>query len=896
MPHVTRAVRAGLAAALIALALMPVPGSASDEGDGPRGPTATALGHLRRNAARLGVGETDLATLGVTSRYASRHTGVTHVNVQQRHRGLEVFGAHATVSVEPGGGVLFVGDSFVSGLGDDASGAALLEPTDAVAAAAAALGLPNPSDLTVRGRIEGRARRTVVSGGGISERPIPVRLGWQPTAGGLRLAWQLVIDDATDVHLWNATVDAATGELLAVDDWTSDAAPEPVDEGSSYRVFAHPKESPSDGGRTLVTNPADAAGSPFGWHDTSGAAGAEFTVTRGNNVHAYTDRDNNNAPDPGGDPDGGPGLAFDFQADLGEHPQTYTDAAVANLFYWNNLFHDVLYRYGFDEPSGNFQVNNYGRGGVGGDDVQAEAADGGGQNNANFSTPAQDGGRPRMQMYLWPGAQFGLPNAVTIDAGPGAGTYPAQYARFTPAPTSAGISGDIVLAGGVLNDGCLPYSVAPGAIVVAENSITCNFRTKVANAEEAGAGALIVAHNATGTPPVMSGSMDPPASIPAVAVSQADGAAIKAGLPATGSVHKRAEHPAMRDGDFEAGIIIHEYGHGVSNRLTGGPTTNCLSGQEQMGEGWSDYFAITTLLDPTLDDPEGPRGMGPYALFQDSRQGGGIRPRPYSRNMEIQPGTYDGIKTGGWFNGTSLSQPHGIGHMWATVLWDMTWDLIDRHGFNANVYEPWDTGGNNLALQLVVDGLKIQGCGPGFVVGRDAIIAADQALTGGENACTVWAAFARRGLGYSAVQGTTSRNDNMEAFDTHPDCRSGFASPIADPPALNTVEAGRTLPLRFSIGGDQGLDILASNSPYSRQVDCLTLATVTPGSTFTTPRPIPVPATPPGKAGLSYNAGADRYQYTWKTLGDWSDTCREFVLTLDDGRQHRAYFRFVTTL
>ena len=90
-----------------------------------------------------------------------------------------------------------------------------------------------------------------------------------------------------------------------------------------------------------------------------------------------------------------------------------------------------------------------------------------------------------------------------------------------------------------------------------------------------------------------------------------------------------------RDGDIENGIIFHEYGHGLSNRLTGGPAVNCLSGNEQAGEGWSDYIAISTMLDPTLDDPAGPRGMGPYALFQPNRQGNGIRPRPYTRNMAI---------------------------------------------------------------------------------------------------------------------------------------------------------------------------------------------------------------------------------------------------------------------
>ena len=63
---------------------------------------------------------------------------------------------------------------------------------------------------------------------------------------------------------------------------------------------------------------------------------------------------------------------------------------MTNLFYWNNLFHDVLYRYGFDEASGNFQANNYGRGGLGGDYVRAEAADGAGTNNANFTVNVLD--------------------------------------------------------------------------------------------------------------------------------------------------------------------------------------------------------------------------------------------------------------------------------------------------------------------------------------------------------------------------------------------------------------------------------------------------------------------------------------------------------------------------
>ena len=182
---------------------------------------------------------------------------------------------------------------------------------------------------------------------------------------------------------------------------------------------------------------------------------------------------------------------------------------------------------------------------------------------------------------------------------------------------------------------------------------------------------------------------------------------------------KHPSHPGIRDGDLENGIIAHEYAHGLSSRLTGGVGNSCLGGNEQAGEGWSDYIALTLLLDPALDNPDQPRGMGPYALFQPDRHGAGIRPRPYSRDMNIQPFTYDSIKTNGWLNNTSLALPHGLGHGWASVLWDMNWDLIDKYGFNRDLYAAWNTGGNNRAFQYVVDGLKMQGCNPTLVDGRN---------------------------------------------------------------------------------------------------------------------------------------------------------------------------------
>ncbi|MGH7357525.1 MAG: M36 family metallopeptidase, partial [Candidatus Rokuibacteriota bacterium] len=644
-----------------------------------------------------------------------------------------------------------------------------------------------------------------------------------------------------------------------------------------------------------------------------------FTITRGNNNHAYLDQDDDEAMDFGGSPDGGLGLDFDFPVDFSQHAQAYREAVTTNLFYGCNIIHDVLYRYGFDEASGNFQANNYGRGGQEGDYVRCEAADGSGTNNANFSTPDEDPGdppgTPRMQMFLWPGNAFGRQNQVVVD---GVGEFGAGWSRFGPPASPAGISGPIVLVNdgvatppvGTVNDGCEPYGPLPaGAIAVVDRANeppeppedpppVCSFLEQVHNAEAAGAAAVVIANNTgSSNPPTLEGDMTAaPPGIPAVSVSTADGAALKAVLPGTGTVRKHPDHPGIRDGDFDTGIIFHEYGHGVSNRLTGGPTENCLGGSERGSEGWSDYYAISLLLNPELDDPEGTRGLVPYVLFEPDRTADGLRPAPYSRNMTNQPFTYDSIKSNAWLGGSSLSVPHGVGHGWAAILWDMTWDLINKHGFNPNVYEAWNTGGNNRAIQYVTEGLKLQGCFPGLVTSRSAIIAAGDELSEGEDTCMLWASFSRRGLGFSAVQGTSAdRNDNSEAFDTHPDCRRGFQKQ-ADVPygTLIREHAGSTVPLKFTADGYTGLDVLKdSGSPFSRKVDCSTLQVPSqPEAVTITPREFPIAAASPGnRPPLTVNANGV-YQFNWKTEGEWRGTCREFVLTRDDGKQHRAFFRF----
>jgi extracellular elastinolytic metalloproteinase len=931
-----------LAALIAAAALVLAPSSLSASDSGAADDAlARALAYVGEHPGALGVTSADVSDLYATSTVRSAHSGVTHVNLNQRFQGLEVFGGHSTVNVAADGRIVFAAGSFVRNLRDAGPAEAELDAVAAVEAAADALGLAEPRNLRL---LDESGEEAVVSAGGISHGSIPARLGWQATAGGLRLAWQVTIDDSSAAHLWNAAVDARTGKLLDSADWTSHDSieslattlarsessvastsvpfpPNPVLDGSSYRVYQLPTESPNDRDRANVQNPADGLASPFGWHDTDGATGAEFTITRGNNAHAYLDQDDNEQQDFGGSPDGGAGLDFDFPIDLAEHAQFYRDAVVANLFYTCNAFHDILYRYGFDEAAGNFQANNYGRGGLGGDYVRCEAQDGSGTNNANFSTPTEPTpgtGVPRMQMYLWPGSTttFGLQNQVSIV---GVGDFGAGWARFGPPATNAGVSGQLVLVNdgvatgpvGTATDGCESLVGFPaGAIAVIDRANTpppppnnqppvCTFLQQTMNAQAAGAVAVVIVNNTEGNAPTMGGTFTAAGpTIPAVSVTQTDGVAIKAALPAAGTVRKTPGRPGIRDGDIENGIIFHEYGHGLSIRLTGGPAVNCLSGNEQAGEGWSDYIAISTMLDPTLDDPQGPRGMGPYALFQPNRQGNGIRPRPYSRNMQIQPFTYDSIKTNGWLPNaqgepTSLALPHGLGHGWAATLWDATWDLVDKHGFNPNVYEDWDTGGNNRAIQYVVDGLKLQGCGPGLVVARQAIITAADVLES-DDECTLWAAFSRRGLGFSAVQGTTNRDDNTEAFDTHPACRRGFQSPVTQPyGALNEVDAGDAVPLRFTADGYRRLDVLKdSGSPFSRKVDCSTLQVPSETPPFITPRERPAATVTAGGSPLTVSAQGV-FVYPWKTLEEWAGTCRELVLTRDDGRQHRAFFRFI---
>jgi extracellular elastinolytic metalloproteinase len=190
---------------------------------------------------------------------------------------------------------------------------------------------------------------------------------------------------------------------------------------------------------------------------------------------------------------------------------------------------------------------------------------------------------------------------------------------------------------------------------------------------------------------------------------------------------------------------------------------------EQMGEGWSDFFGLMMTIKPG-DVGAQPTGVGTYVTNQ-SIDGIGIRPAPYSTDFALNNYTY--AET----NNSGLSMPHGIGFVWCSMLWDLNWALIDSVGFDPNLKT--GTGGNNIAMALVIEGLKLTACNPGFVDGREAILQADELLYGGAHACTIWKVFARRGLGFSADQGDPmSRSDQTEAFDLPPSCLPGSGAGI----------------------------------------------------------------------------------------------------------------------
>ncbi len=609
-----------------------------------------AMRFLNENSDALGVTATDLANAVVTNQYTSGHNGVTHIYMAQEVDGLRVLNTSLHIHIARDGSVIRAGAAFIHDGGDKVDSRFAISAKVATEAGAKCLGYTGTAAMIqqIQGAV-GEDFETQFEAA-FAVDVIKTKRAYLPIGPDqLRAVWVMDVPEADDVK--RVFVDATVGYVIETqsslieDSFLAPDTPAemPLDQdpgpslfagkkgdGPRYEVFPPPYEYPTDGPRVIVSSPANPTASPSGWHSNNGDATESSTKTKGNNVDAYLDRDNNRVGDF--NVDGGETLDFsgqlvDLNLNLG--PDQNGAPALVNLFFWTNYLHDILFLYGFDEAAGNYQHVNNGTQGAAGDLVVARAqaeANVPRLNNANFLvTP--DGTRAIMNMYVW-------------------------------------------------------NSTVP-----------------------------------------------------------------------------------RRDGSFSNMIIAHEYAHGLSTRLVGGPAdSNCLRNAEQMGEGWSDFIGLVLTAKAT-DTRTMSRGVGTYVMGE-GEDGQGIRPAPYTTDMAVNSATYEDVAT--------AVIPHGVGFIWATMLWDLYWDLVDAHGFNPDLTAGWETGGNILALQLVIDGLKMQGCSPGFIDGRDAILSADRNLTGGANQCLIWEAFARRGLGFAADQGFSGNTrDGFASYELPETCIQG---------------------------------------------------------------------------------------------------------------------------
>ena len=680
----------------------------------------TAMRLVNTSKTTLGLSTEDLNNVMISSTYYDNASGIRMVYLQQTHLGIPVYNQMLVLAYKD--------DKLVSnaGLFNHSMGKLVNVKTGIPSLSAAAAVQSALSDRNLRAtqmavviNTKDNGRKIEFSNMGVSRENITAQLIWAPTenANNYHLAWQVYIIPKATSDYWMLSVDAIDNRILGIDNYTDyDNWGKPEINGSlkypafafglsaslqgnksfdfkkatdhpkiittaSYRVIPFPAEAPSfaNGAHTLLTDPWLAApgnATTLKWN--TGLAGADYNYSRGNNVWAYQDQANTNVGSIAASASSStalPNLTFNFIPDYTVAPTQTTPIPnqqfnITNLFYWNNIIHDVLYGYGFNEVNGNFQDDNLGRGGAGNDHVNAEAQDGSGTNNANFATPA-DGASGRMQMYLWTG----------------------------------------------------------------------------------------------GTP--------------------------------------------QRDGDVDNGVIVHEFGHGLSNRLTGGPANvGCLGNAEQMGEGWSDYYALMFTQDWATSNLNSgfnsPRGIGTYVLYQPPT-GVGIRSQKYCTDFTVNNKVY---------LASLPTSPHSRGEIWCATLWDMTWNIINQVGIiNPNLYNVAGGGGNTIAMKLVTEGLRLQRCSPGFISGRDAILQADQVLYGGTYNCAIWEAFRRRGMGAFASEGSTA-----SVTDQIPD----FTPPITLGATVNaaTIPEGQNLIYTNSVSTCSAIsgytlrDTLPSNVTY----------------------------------------------------------------------------------
>jgi extracellular elastinolytic metalloproteinase len=664
--------------------------------------------------------------------------GVTHHRFEQTVDGLPLYGAYAKAAFRANGELIHLIDH-LAGVSTQPARASQINARHAVEAAMRRVHVGVPVQFRSLGG-NGNAER-FDGGAFFHSAPEANEVAIPHADGSVSRGW-LVQLWTQKKNLLDHVLVGSDGAVLNIERRTA---------SDSYKVFPIDPVRSINNLQTTVAGPAASTSAPSrnGWLGT----GTQLTTSIvGNNVGAYLDVDANNRIDAGGTSvTGGNFLAT---ANLTTAPTGTTNRAVAvqNLFYLNNVIHDILYRHGFNEAAGNFQSNNFKKGGRGNDPVNAEAQDGSGTDNANFSTPG-DGQRPRMQMYLWNGP--GPTHEVVV----GAANYGAKGAEFGPALTATGLTGSVVVANdgstsapagatGTISDACqaLTSSAVSGKIVLADRGGGCSFKTKARNAAAAGATGLVVANNTSAWPLYFAMGDDTAITttitIPSVMISQADGAALR-NATTSATMRKKAVQPLQIDAALDSDIVYHEYCHGLTWRMIGG-MSGLMAGA--IGEGMSDGCAILIngvqngSIDYTWGDKVGEYSAGDAAPggFQAvtaATEPVGIRSKKYAGYSSSR--TYADVK--------GDSGVHFDGEVYGAIVWRML--------------ELFGPENRDRLFAYVVDGMNYTNSTPKFETMRDGILAAvnaKNASTEAADACNVWRAFAQLGVGVGASSTVTS--------------------------------------------------------------------------------------------------------------------------------------------
>ncbi|KAJ3352604.1 Fungalysin/Thermolysin Extracellular metalloproteinase 5 [Allomyces javanicus] len=537
--------------------------------------------------------------------------GMTAVYVRQLVNGIKVVNGDINLNIK-NGKVVTYGDSFYRGarpskpnLNNQESLVAAKTPDAAFKSLASFVGA-QPKSVEVKANTQegasSKAGPTYTITSDIAAAKVPAKYSYVQDGNNLKLVYSFQLKMASGHSWYHGHVNVQTGAVEALNDWASDAR---------YSVL--PVGTPNPGAGSFVdvdtSSVIKSNASPKGWHAIDN--GESWTYTRGENAFVLAP---NNVVPIGSGSDG-----LDFTAwgkpDFSKNADQYAMQSAVQLFYDLNYAHDLSYQYGFDEVSGNFQVDNFGKGGAGGDAVQGFVQDPAESDNAYFATPP-DGQQPNTHMFI--------------------------FKKTNP----------------------------------------------------------------------------------------------------------------TRDAVYEQPITLHEYMHGISERLTGGPAnSDCLNKRMTggLGEGWSDVFGLVVGVFKAWSDPNYPYVLGDYVMGNPN----GMRKYPYSPNMSINPLKYSSIKT--------MTDVHDIGEVWAVILIEIYFNFVKKYGYG-DLMSADLSKGNTRFLRIMFDALKLQPCNPHVLHARNALLQADINMTGGVNYCDILNPFIKRGLGPGA------KGDYVDNFDKGPVC------------------------------------------------------------------------------------------------------------------------------